>query len=107
MTFGDTVVIMAIWLVISLVPQVLFMASRRDKEFIDYSVIAFRFALGILAATVLAYRVFDVPAWITLIGWFILDMASTVQTVYMGYQVRKSSHSPRPKVYEDVDQDSC
>jgi hypothetical protein len=73
---------LAVWLVVSLLPQVIVLAKRAEG-IADWEVVTFRASLLALGICVAARYFFDLTPWVIVAGWLALDISSTLNTIYI------------------------
>lgn len=80
----------AVWLVVALAGQ-LPVLIRHARGATDWQVVLFRGALGMLATAVVLRYFFDLNPWIIVVGWLALDIAATLNTIYIRRRARESA----------------
>ena len=85
-----TLLILSVWLVLALAPQIPILA-RSATGFVDWSVVGFRASLLLLGACVALRYFFDLTPWIIVVGWLVLDVSATINTVYIVQRSRNGS----------------
>lgn len=88
--------ILAIWLAVALALQLPVLARAADA-FVDWQVVLFRASLLFLATMVSIRYVFDVSPWFIIVGWFVLDVAATCNTVYIRSRASEPTRLRPPK----------
>lgn len=86
--------VLAIWLVVALELQ-LSTLIRYAVDLVDWQVVAFRGALMFLGTVVVVRYVFEVNPWVLVVGWLVLDVAATANTIYIRSRVRRKITLPR------------
>lgn len=99
--FQAALLVLAVWLVLALGPQLpILITHARDAA--DWEVVAFRGALLLLGATVALRYFFDLTPWIIVVGWLVLDVAATLNTVYIWRRARNGHATGRDKLNAEV-----
>jgi hypothetical protein len=78
---------LSLWLAAALALQ-LPLLIRAARDGIDWQVVAFRGALLFLSVVVAVRYVIDFSPWSLVVGWLVLDLAASANTLYIWSRTR-------------------
>lgn len=91
------ILVLAFWLAIALALQ-LPPLIRFARDGVDWEVVGFRASLTFLAVLVVLQYVFEVNPWLLVVGWLVLDLTASANTLYIR---RRAREDKRPLVPND------
>lgn len=81
-SYQVALLVLAVWLVLALAGQ-MHPLIRSARDGVDWQVVMFRGALLFMGAVVAIRYLFDVSPWLIVAGWFALDVAATLNTIFI------------------------
>lgn len=82
------VLVLFCWLVLAIALQ-LPVLIRSARDGVDWQVVSFRGALLFLSGVAVVEYVFDLTPWLFVVGMLVLDVAATMNTVYIRRRARE------------------
>lgn len=80
--------VLFIWLALAMALQ-LPALIRSARDGVDWQVVGFRGALLFLGGVTIVRYVFDLSPWLFVVGMFVLDVAATLNTIYIRSRARE------------------